>query len=293
MSKTFLLLLIFATPIVSFAQSSNAATRNLSGITKGTTTSGEWASRVDADFVHLTNNKIDIYLFYPFQLTDAQRGDFDLAMHCWNSMVVPRYNITSSQKFTDAVPDVTNWLYYVEGTGTTKGKQSFIAMKADSAQTGVVTVIFIVAPDKQTYKQTFPDPKRLSSLKGANRFAITAADLVGRWNESTGLGLSFVNSNTGNFAGMTTAASNDEFIFDPNGTFRNNHASATSNFGAIQGAKTSDTGRFSASDWEITMTGSRGPVTYSAYFEAIKNGRVLHITQTNASGNNYVLGLVR
>lgn len=274
---------------------SSAAARNLSGITKGTTTAGGWTARVDADFVSLTNGRIDVHLFYPFQLTDAQRGDYDLADHCWNTIVVPRFNITSAEKFKDSVPDVTNWLYYYEGTGSLKGsgKQSFIAMKADSAQGGIVTVIVVVAADKQTYKQTFPDPKGLSHLKAANRFAITSGDLVGTWNESAGFGLSFVSSNTGNFAGMTTAANNNEFAFAGDGSYRSKHAEASTSFGGMRGSKTEYNGKFSVTDWELTLNGTAGRIVYTAYFEAVKNGRILHLAQQNASGNSFTLGLVR
>lgn len=265
------------------------------GITKGITSAGEWMARVDADFVQLSNGRVNVYLFYPFQLTDQQRGDYDLADHCWKTFVVPRFNISSAQKFTDSVPDITNWLYYIEGNGSAKGsgKSEFIAMKA-SAQGGIVSVIVVVAADRQTYKQTFPDPKGLSFLKGVNHFALSTSDVIGTWSDSAGFGLSFVNSDTGNFAGMSTSANSNEFTFNSSGTYQSKHAYAsTSASGGIRGGKEQHNGRFSVTDWELTVTGTAGTITYSAYFEAVKNGRILHLTQKGAAGNQFHLGLVR
>lgn len=279
------------------ASASEPNRTNGTGISASTTTTNDgWTSEADAEFVKLSKGEITVYLFFPFQLTDAQRGDADLADHCWRNFVLPRFTIASAEKFSDSVPDLSNWLYYYEGTGRSKdtGKFGYIAMKADSAQGGIVTVIVVVAADKQAYKRTFPDPKGLSYLKGANRFAIKAQDIVGTWSDAAGLGLSWVNSDTGAFAGMSTTASSNEFAFGANGTYQSKHAYAsTNNSGGTRGGKQQHSGRFSVSDWGLTLTGTAGTISYDAYFEAVKNGRVLHLTQKGSEGNQFHLNLIR
>ena len=77
-------------------------------------------------------------------------------------------------------------------------------MKAVSIS-GASHVIVAVAPSKASYTAAFPTPKDLTKMLNANRFALTASDLVGKWSSYDGTALGFYNTNTGNYAGTSTA----------------------------------------------------------------------------------------
>jgi len=276
------------------SSSARVSGTNLTGISKSTTTFNDgWVAKIDNDFVRLTKGNMDVYLFYPILLTDETRS-LDTADYAWNSVVVPKFSITAATKFEDPVPDVIERLYYIEGTGSekTSGRSGFIAMKAVTGA-GVMRVILALATNRQAYTAGFPTPKDLSKLLSANRFAIAASDLVGKWNDSGGTAIGYYNTNTGAYAGMGTAATSDQFVFAANGTYQTSHASAVSKLGSLTTGQSKDSGSFSVSDWELTINGKAGGIRYSAYFEAVKNGRVLHLTQKGAEGMQYHLVMIK
>jgi hypothetical protein len=239
---------------------------------------------------------MDIYLFYPILFTDEIRNQ-DTANYFWNTVVVPRFNINSATKIEDPIPDAIERLYYIEGTGSDKrtGQSGFIAMKAVSIS-GASHVIVAVAPSKASYNAAFPTPKDLTKMLNANRFALTASDLVGKWTGYDGTALGYYNTNTGNYAGTSTAVTSDQFTFNSNGSYQSSHAGAVSNLGGVaRVSQAKYNGKYSASAWELTVTNrSQGKSeTFTGYFEATKGGRILHLTNKAAVGIQYHLVLVK
>lgn len=265
---------------------------NASGITLSTTTFNDgWTAVIDSDAVHLTKGPLDVYLFWPIQFTDETRN-LDTADLMWRTVVVPRFNVRSAQKFEDQIPDFLERLYYYEGTGTDKrtGKNAYIAMKAVSVS-GFSKVIVATAPDKAAYKAAFPEPKSLTPMLNANRFALSAGDLVGTWKGMEGNSLMYYNSNTGNYAGMSTVAVSDEFTFESGGGYSSKHAQGSTQFGVTQGGQQRYTGRATVSNWELTLTNRYNgrAETFTASFEALKGGRILHLTKKDATGIQFHL----
>ena len=270
---------------------------NSTGISTATTTFEDgWVAKVDSDYVHLTKGGMDIYLFYPILFTDEIRSQ-DTASYFWDTLVVPRFNITSATKIEDPIPDAIERLYYIEGTGSDKrtGKSGFIAMKAVSIS-GASHVIVAAAAGKAAYNAAFPTPKDLTRMLNANRFALTASDLVGKWTSYDGTALGFYNTNTGNYAGTSTAVTSHQFIFNPDGSYQSSHAGAVSNLGgAPRVSQEKYSGRYSASNWELTVTNRHQGKsdTFTGYFEAARGGRILHLTNKAATGIQYHLVMVK
>lgn len=274
-----------------------AAGVNATGITMATTRFEDgWVANIDADYVHLSKDGMDVYLFYPILFTDEIRSQ-DTATYFWNTVVVPRFDVKSATKIEDPIPDALERLYYVEGTGSDRrsGKSGFIAMKAVSIS-GASHVIVAVAPGKAAYNAAFPTPKDLTKMLNANRFALTASDLVGKWSDYDGTALGFYNANTGNYAGTSTAVTSDQFVFNPNGSYQSSHAGAVSQLGGpARVSQAKYNGRYSASNWEVSLTNRhQGQAeTFTGYFEAVKGGRILHLTNKSATGIQYHLVLVK
>jgi hypothetical protein len=270
---------------------------NTTGISMSTTKFEDgWVAKIDSDYVHLVKDGMDIYLFYPILFTDEIRSQ-DTASYFWNTVVVPRFNINSATKIEDPIPDAIERLYYIEGTGSDKrsGKSGFIAMKAVSIS-GASHVIVAVAASKASYNAAFPTPKDLTKMLNANRFALTASDLVGKWTGYDGTALGYYNTNTGNYAGTSSAVTSDQFIFNSNGSYQSSHAGAVSRLGGVaQVSQSKYSGKYSASTWELTITNrfQGKSETFTGYFEAVKGGRILHLTRKDAVGIQYHLAKAR
>lgn len=123
----------------SAAQPAASAGGGTSGISTSTTTFEDgWISTIQDDYVVVVREGMNLYLFFPIQIT-PQMANGDLADDMWNAVVVPRFRPRTAQKFEDAIPDMLERLYYYEGTGTdpASGRTGFIAMKA-VAQGGIL-----------------------------------------------------------------------------------------------------------------------------------------------------------
>ena len=105
----------------------------------------------------------------------------------------------------------------------------------------------------------------------------------------------YYSTNTGNYAGMSTVAVSDRFIFNATGSYQSIHAQGSTQLGVTSGGRQEYSGRLSATDWELTLTNRYGGKTevFSGYFEAVKGGRVLHLTNKAATGIQFHLGRSR
>jgi len=151
--------------------------------------------------------------------------------------------------------------------------------------------IEIVSPSAQEFQQNFPDQKKVEALLNYNKFAVTRADLVGEWQESTSSGIDMYSTVTGAYAGMNSTAAANSFIFNNNETYSSSHKGA---FGMVGNTTFYDQkyiGNCTITDWDITLTKRFKEKTdiFWAQFEAVRGGRILHITNKEASGISYHL----
>jgi hypothetical protein len=116
-------------------------------------------------------------------------------------------------------------------------------------------------------------------MTGLNHFPVTAADMVGNWDSNASGAVLLVNTTTSANAGMNVAATSDKFTFKSGGTYESKHAGASSIYGSKSYSGGKFAGKFTAKDWEITLTNRENGKTrvYNSYFEAVKGGRVLHM----------------
>ena len=120
---------------------------------------------------------------------------------------------------------------------------------------------------------------------GYNKFAVSAADIIGNWESAGGAGVQYYDVYTGNNAGFACASSTNSFAFRPDGTYTSVYKgvhNAQDGRGTIFSGETF-TGKFAVSNWEMSLTNrfKGASHTFSAMFEAVKGGRILHLYRGN------------
>jgi hypothetical protein len=151
----------------------------------------------------------------------------------------------------------------------------------------------VFAPDKATFNRRVTAVQQLDgtnwtplvNLGGLNKFAVAAGDLVGNWESASGAAVQYYEVYTGNNAGMAYASSTTSFAFRPDGTYTSVYKGAQNlqNGRGTQFHGETFTGRFSVTNWEMTLTNRFKGAThnFTVQFEAVKGGRILHVYRGN------------
>lgn len=269
------------------AQANNSG----SGISKITTHFNDgWTAVAKADGIEVTKGATTYFSFFgvPSYSTGGERGT---TQYYWDKHVSPYCTITNLW----LNPDVQSIGYnncYAEGMGTEKatGKSVYIGFRV-IAESGVDFCTMAVSPSKEEYLAHFPSMDDLKAMRNSNRFAVTLEDILGDWSSSSSSALQYYNVYTGQSAGMQFSQGGQEFFFRSNGDYNANISGAMGTMGGAQVAFDNKyKGKFSVTDWEITMTGYGGITqVFTAYFEALQGGRILHIAKKDAPGVHYPL----
>ncbi|MBL7860290.1 MAG: hypothetical protein JNJ65_03960 [Cyclobacteriaceae bacterium] len=264
---------------------------NDSGITKSTTHFDDgWTAVVQNDHIVLTKENTRYYSYYGIPGYNSG-GEKETTQYHWNRLVEPRYTITNLWLNPD-VQSIGYFNYYAEGTGIDKrtGNNVFIGFRV-IIESGVDFCTLAASPSKEEYLRHFPNLDALKIMRNANRFAVTKEDLLGDWSSSSSSALQYYNVYTGQSAGMQFSQGGQEFYFRSNGEYNANISGAMGTMGGPQVVFDNKyKGNFSVTDWEITMTGYGGITqVFTAYFEALQGGRVLHIAKKDAPGVHYPL----
>lgn len=263
-----------------------------SGITNSTTSFNDgWTSTIHDEYVLVRKDGANVYLFYSQKIpADAPKNNL-ITEYYWQKMVAPRYGITSAVDFTPTVPDGTSQsLYYMEGSGADKktGQSRYIGMHVLGGG-GSARIVIGTASDKQSFQTHFPNPEALRNMINANRFAISHADVIGNWKDGFYGDVTYYNTYTGANAGTISSAGANEFTFLANNSYQRREVGANNSLGQNYDQRTA--GKFSVSNWEVAITDAKGATTvFTAYFEAVKSGRILHLTNKQFSGNQIHLG---
>ena len=279
-------------PVPTPAASAPARSGGSSGISISTTNFGDgWTATIHDDYVLVSKGGTNVHLFYTVELNEQSRNE--TAQYFWNAVVLPHYDIQSATPWPGPSYE---FIYFIEGSGTDKrtGQSHYVAMRVVTVS-GLAKVIVAAAPDKQSYYAAFPHPDKLSELLNANRFAVTKQDMVGHWKGGFGGAQQLYNVYTGANAGMNTAAGSEEFTFDAAGNYQSRLAGASGQVGSMKVYDQKYSGKFSVANWEATLSNfnERATAGFDAYFEAVKGGRILHLTDKEAKGIQYHLVKVK
>src|SRR5205085_10849170 len=111
----------------------------------------------------------------------------------------------------------------------------------------------------------------LSKLPGYNKFALSSADLKGKWTSDFSGIQELYNVYTGAYAGMNMNQSNESFEFGPGNSYKWKLLVVRSTNGIASHANVGSTGTFSmANNWQVKFSDIEGkPKLYDAYFSVI------------------------
>jgi hypothetical protein len=237
--------------------------------------------------VRKADTSVLLHFLVPFTDETRNLDDQPRVLHFWNLLVSPRYTVPRVNVRSE--PGYAR-IYFGEGDGTDAAGQRVHVTLMISSENGAARCTELVAPDAATLARQFPTSERISQMATHNKFNVGARDLPGRWSSASSAYGQYVVASTGASAGMRGVSMNDKFIFKPDGTYHFEFIGASGQVGSQQILSEKKDGVFKLGNWELTTSDSDGKTTvYSAQFEVVRGGRVLHLQNKQFSGTQFHL----
>ncbi|HRE66857.1 MAG TPA: hypothetical protein PLM56_13005 [Cyclobacteriaceae bacterium] len=251
-----------------------------------------WVAQPFADYVRVTKNQFTVLLHYGIEITDEMRSTNQLEAVLFDRLILPRYSVSNIRKFDNNGPCYF-CIYFFEADGVEKatGKKYHLGLRIIT-NNGISKCIEIISPSQAAFQQEFPNQEKVEALLNYNKFAITLTDLAGDWTSSSGAYVNMYSTATGNYAGMNASSSSDEFTFNTDGTYKSKHQGAYGMVGSMNFYTQNYNGALTVSPCEIIMTKRFDGKTsaFWAQYEAVRGGRILHLTDKQYSGSSFHLG---
>ena len=245
-----------------------------------------WTASVQADWVLVQRETTRVYLYFYFPVgADMRPPNGNIRDNLWHRFVKPRYTVVSENENRKTM--IHEWK---EGEAVDRqtGERVYLAMVWDG------NFYLAASPDRDTSCRLFPSPDALIAMSRYNKFALAASDIVGTWQSGGSTTTQWYDSVTGLAAGVTMAASGAVFTFNRDGSYASVHSGAS---GAVVGGMSTFQqefrGRYTVTNWQLTATNRyQGRTdTFAAHFQAVRNGRLLHLNDNR--GGSYLLVKVR
>lgn len=237
-----------------------------------------WSATPADDYASIRKGDTEIRLFYIN--ADWDKGYSNMVQqndYYWAKAITPYFNVSNVQTWSGVEYPV---IYFRQADAIDRqtGRRCYVSMKI--VFQGGANVIVAVTPNKAIYDQQFRHPDDLNRMLSYNKFAVTADDLVGTWAGSGGGGVEYYSAYTGAYAGMNALSTSDNFVFSPDGSYRQTYLSAQVATGGSQFARIDYKGRYAATDWEVTATNHYGGKTarFAAQLIAVRGGYLLALT---------------
>jgi len=261
---------------------------------KKTTFSDGWVSVEEPDWVRSVNGEVTVLVHHrTFNLTEFVNQDG--VKHVWQNLVAPRYKDVSGVFVRRNFWSDGDWMNgkdWIEADAKgSDGKAVHVALfKGGNGRRWIeiITPTQAVLHSKIT-KVVEGDGTNwapLLALSNLNKFSVAAADLPGQWGSSSGSSVDYVNIYSGNSAGTAYASSTSTFTFKSDGTYESVWTGAmnTQDGRGTQFGKETYKGTFTVKEWEVTLTKRfKGAThTFTAQFEAVAGGRILHLWRGQA-----------
>lgn len=247
-----------------------------------------WTSTVQEDWVQVLKGNIKVLIHYPNKQADAYNSVLmDGLKNAWNILVAPRYSAASNFEFKP----ITGWqsIEFAEADMVEKltGKTVHVVLFKMNYSNGSGKYLEFITIDKNAFEQEFGayhstsyDWDKTANMQYRNKFSVAANDLIGTWTTSDYASVSYYYVNSGGLAGTSTTSTADEFTFSPGNNYQSQHSGASGEVGNIKFSNQVYKGKSNVSNWGITLTNRfRGATeSYDCYFETIKGGRILLMT---------------
>jgi len=244
-----------------------------------------WTARADKEWVEATKGTVTVRLHYGYTIDDTSREN--TAAYFWKKLITPRYTVSNAVIKEWSPVDSPYYIGQADATDNASKVKGFVMLRVIT-QTGVAYCVEVFAPSRDAINKEFADQDKVAAIRGANRFAV-GKDIAGTWASTTTSAIDMYYTSTGGYAGMNAAAIADKFVFSGNGKYSSEHKGATGMVGSQKAFQVKYAGTWTVAPWELTVKKKDGTTVYSAYYEAVRNGRVLHLTDKKYSGNTFTL----
>lgn len=252
-----------------------------------------WVSTIENGFVQVVKGDVVVLLHHGLPMPEnmwVTGNEQERVGYYWSRLVAPRYRVDELKVFKNGT--CYYCLYFGEGSATeiSSGIRKHVVLYI-SFDKGLGYAIQVVTPNFTVFQREFPNIEAVGKMTGYNKFAVKAADLTGKWKESSFAAGQYYNSITGAYAGMNAVSSADSFTFNSNGSYTSAHSGASGFVGSQQFYSQKYQGRFTLSGWRISLTNRFNNRTevFEAYFEISGAGPVLHLIRVDAQGIHYRL----
>lgn len=258
-----------------------------------------WTAAEQDDWVRVTKGNIAALVHYPNEKADAYNSVLkDGLQNAWNILVAPRY--ANIRNFELKPIQSFESIAFAEADAEEKatGKTVHVVLFKKHFSKGNGKYIEFVTGSKGEFEKEFGPYRneefgwdKLINMQFKNRFAVSGADLAGKWTTSDFASLSYYYVNSGRFAGATATSTADAFTFAADGTYQSQHSGASGQVGNAKFSNQNYKGKFTANNWTLTLTDrfQGDSETYNCHFEAVKGGRILVLTDKRDT----VLSLVK
>ena len=243
-----------------------------------------WNAAIKSDWVEVTKGDTKVLLHYGITITDEMRRD--LSNSYWNQIAANKYLIKNLYPTNYSVlKDFPYYFVQADATEKATGKNVFVSFQV-IPKNGTAYCYEVVTPTKSSFSQQFPTMDKIENLSGYNRFAIVDSDLIGTWQAGAGAFTQYYFVSSGNYAGMNITVSNLKYIFVNGTSYRTEVKAVTNSIYASE----KEIGKYAVGNWEISTTDqNRKLSSFSAWFEATKGGRILHLLNKQYSSEHYQL----
>jgi len=244
-----------------------------------------WNAAIRSDWVEVTKGDTTVLLHYGITITDEMRQD--LSNSYWNKIAANKYNIRSLYPTNYSVlKDFPYYFVQADATEKATGKSVFVSFQV-IPKNGTAYCYEIVTPTKSSFSEQFPTMDKIENMSGYNRFAIGKSDLIGTWQAGAGAFTQYYFVSSGNYAGMNITVSNLKYVFVTGTSYRTEVKAVTNNIYASE----EEIGKYTVGNWDVSTTDQKGKLSnFSAWFEATKGGRILHLLNKKYSSEHYLLG---
>ena len=271
-------------------QNQSTSQSGQTGITKFNTRFDDgWFATATNDYVKVVKDNTEVRLMYINDALDQARPNtVDAADYYWNHYVSPNFQMAQAEKWSGVEYPV---IYFKQGAGTdpATGKPCYVALKI--VYSGGARPILVIAPDQQQFRQQYPHPNALDRMLNYNKFALSVADITGKWTGGSGAGVEYYNAYNGTYAGMSAISTSDDFEFKTDGMYTSAYRSASSNMGTTRFGAIDYKGKYHITDWTLRAENRyKGKTTlFNAQLIAVKNGFLLYLSDNDAPSMNYTL----
>jgi hypothetical protein len=259
-----------------------------------------WVSNTKENWVEVSKPRIKVLIHYPNRQVDTYSSEKLQGDHnAWNKLIEPKYNSISNVQERGIQDYQPITFFTADATEKATGKKVYVVLFKKHFDKGSGRYLEIVADSKAGFEREFGNNyinkstweyaeqvkswDKLANMQNRNKFSTAVSDLIGKWSASDYASLRYYYVGNGGFAGATATSVSDEFTFLPGNTYQSDHAGASGVVGNQQFSRQVYKGNSMVTEWTITLSNrfQGQSEKYDSYFEAIKGGRILVLTDKN------------